>query len=229
LSYVRGLRQEAGSAIVDERSRAPFASTQDLVHRVPVLRKDELAALAAIGALNTLEATDRRGAMWEAARAVQPVGPLLDQGGEEKTLAPLKRMTVEERLRADYHGTGMTVGLHPMARRRAEMNVREVTPAACLCTMRDGRPVRVAGAVIVRQRPGTANGFVFLSLEDETGIANIIVTPDLFEECRLVLVNAPFLFVEGALQNIDGVVSVKARLIEPLPAWGIEAASHDFH
>ncbi len=96
--------------------------------------------------------------------------------------------------------------------------------------MPNNRSVRVAGTVIVRQRPGTARGFVFLSLEDETGIANVIITPDLFEANRMPIVNAPFLLVEGVLQNIDNVVSVKARRVEPLGA-APEAfsVSHDFH
>ncbi len=143
-------------------------------------------------------------------------------------LAPLRPMTPEERLRADYYGTGVTVGRHPMAWRREEMSARRVTPAARLSTMRNGAPVRVAGSVIVRQRPGTASGFVFLSLEDETGIANVIVTPDLFEQTRMVLANAPFLFIEGKLQNLDGVVSVKASAIEAMPLWGPAPVSHDF-
>ncbi len=246
LRYVRGLRQEAAEAIVRRR---PFASIDDLVRRVPELRKDELTKLAAVGALNALEPTGRRGAMWEAARAVQPVGPLLEKNWGHSGLAtddpipftskigvspvfspsaPLHPMTPEERLRADYLGTGVTIGRHPMAWRRAEMNARKATPAAGLPSMRNGRAVRVGGAVIVRQRPGTAHGFVFLSLEDETGIANIIVTPDVFEQYRLVLVNAPFLFIEGTLQNVDGVVSVKASRIEALGVWGVERVSHDF-
>ena len=225
LRYVRGLRQEAAEAIVRRR---PFASIDDLVRCVPELRKDELTKLAAVGALNALEPAGRRGAMWESARAIQPVGPLLDVGQAPPPPAPLHPMTPEERLRADYRGTGVTIGRHPMAWRRAEMNARRVTPAAGLASMRNGRAVRVGGAVIVRQRPGTAHGFVFLSLEDETGIANIIVTPDVFDEYRLVLVGAPFLFIEGTLQNVDGVASVKASRIEALPAWAVEPVSHDF-
>jgi error-prone DNA polymerase len=226
LRYVRGLREEAGQAIVRRR---PFASIDDLVRRVPELRKDELTKLAAVGGLNALEAAGRRGAMWESARAIQPVGPLLDSSLAEAGATPLRPMTPEERLRADYLGTGVTIGRHPMAWRRAEMNERSATSAAELHRMRNGRAVRVGGAVIVRQRPGTAHGFVFLSLEDETGIANIIVTPDVFEQYRLTLVGAPFLFIEGALQNVDGVVSVKASRIEALPAWTAEPVSHDFH
>ncbi len=225
--YVRGLRQEAGEAIVRERERAPFASIDDLVRRVPELRKDELTTLAGIGALNPLESLDRRGALWEAARAIEPAGPLLEQA-QDRDPSPLAPMTDDERLFADYHGTGLTVGQHPMAFRRAEMHKRKVTPAARLRRVRNGALVRIAGAVIVRQRPGTANGFVFLSIEDETGISNAIVTPDVFEQNRMVLVHAPFLYIEGTLQNIDDVVSVKASRIEALPAWA-PSVSHDFH
>jgi error-prone DNA polymerase len=225
LRYVRGLRAEAGHAIVRAR---PFASIDDLVRRVPELRKDELAMLAQIGALNSLDKTDRRGALWESARAARPAGPLLEaasQGGD----SPLVRMTVAERLNADYYGTGVTVGRHPMALRRAELTSHGVKRAIDLQPMKNGAPVRIAGSVIVRQRPGTANGFVFLSLEDETGIANIIVTPDTFEQYRAVLVNAPFLLIEGTLQNYDRVVSVKAARVTALPSPTSISVSHDFH
>ena len=94
---------------------------------------------------------------------------------------------------------------------------------------RDGTFVRVAGWVIVRQRPGTAKGFMFLSLEDETGVSNIIVTPQLFERYRLELVDHPFLLIEGVLQNQDNVISVKARNVKPLTFAVAAAPSHDFH
>jgi error-prone DNA polymerase len=225
LCYVRGLRAEAGKAIVRAR---PFASIGDLVRRVPELRKDELAMLAQTGALNSLDATDRRGALWESARAARPAGPLLEAAPEAGD-SPLARMTVPERLNADYYGTGLTVGRHPMALRRAELTAHGVKRAADLQPMPNGAPVRVAGSVIVRQRPGTANGFVFLSLEDETGIANIIVTPDTFEQNRAVLVNAPFLLIEGTLQNYDRVVSVKAARVAALPSPAPVPVSHDFY
>jgi error-prone DNA polymerase len=225
LRYVRGLRAEAGRAIVSAR---PFASIDDLVRRVPELRKDELAMLAQIGALNSLGETDRRGALWESARAARPAGPLLEAASQAGG-SPLARMTVPERLNADYYGTGVTVGRHPMALRRAELAKRGVRRAIDLQPLPNGAPVCVAGSVIVRQRPGTANGFVFLSLEDETGIANIIVTPDTFEQYRAVLVNAPFLLVEGTLQNYDCVVSVKAARAVALPSPTSISVSHDFH
>jgi error-prone DNA polymerase len=137
-------------------------------------------------------------------------------------------MNTEERLWADYQGTGLTIGKHPMAYRREEMRARGVIRAADLAGIRDGRVVRIAGSVVVRQRPGTAKGFVFLSMEDETGIMNAIVAPDTFDRYKFQVLGEPFLFIEGVLQNQDGVVSVKAGRIEGLRA-GAAADSHDFH
>jgi len=142
--------------------------------------------------------------------------------------SPLKEMTVLERLVADYAGTGVTVGPHPMVLRRRELAARGVTRAIDLARGEDGARVRVAGSVIVRQRPGTAKGFVFLSLEDESGIANVIVTPGLFARHRLLLVTEPFLLIEGILQTQDGVVSVRAARVEPLPRLSHVVPSHDF-
>ena len=120
-------------------------------------------------------------------------------------------MTVPERLLADYAGTSLTIGPHPMSLRRGELALRGVLRARDLSAGRHGRRVRVAGAVITRQRPGTAKGFVFLTLEDETGIANIIVKPDVYDAHRGAVVEAPFLMVEGVLQQQDNVTSVRAE------------------
>jgi error-prone DNA polymerase len=227
---VKGLREEAGLAIVKERNRAgPFAGIDDLARRVPSLRKDELTRLAAVGALNSPGGIHRRDALWQAERAGRPAGPLLDHWREPDGSSPLRQMTSDERLYADFTGTGVNIGKHPMAYRRAEMDALGVRRAAELPNMRNGLPVKVAGAVIVRQRPGTAKGFVFLSMEDETGIMNVIVTPDLYEEHRFAVIGEPFLIVEGTLQNIDGVVSVKAARIAPLHSSSGAAPSHDFH
>ncbi len=138
-------------------------------------------------------------------------------------------MTPVERVAADYSGTSLTIGPHPMAMRRREMALRGVLRASDLPRERDGRRVRVAGAVITRQRPGTAKGFVFLTLEDETGIANIIVRPDLFARDRLTVIEERFLLVEGRLQNQDGITSVRAERFEPLPGARIDVESHDFY
>lgn len=138
-------------------------------------------------------------------------------------------MTPEERLVADFHGTGMTVGPHPMAYRRAEMKALGVRTASELRLIPNGRRVRIAGCVIARQRPGTAKGFVFLSLEDETGIANAIIVPDLFDSNRVTVAREQFLLIEGHLQQQDGVTSVKAERVVPLDVTRAETRSHDFH
>jgi error-prone DNA polymerase len=227
LNYARGLREEAARAILRAR---PFSSIDDLAFRVRELRKDELNRLAEIGALNSLDQGHRRDALWQAQRAILPVGPLLapleeDSEGEPSPLAP---MNTEERLYADYHGTGVTIGKHPMAYRRAEMNALGVTRATDLAKVPNGRQVRIAGAVIVRQRPGTAHGFVFMSVEDETGIMNAIVAPATFDRFKFVVLAERYLIIDGVLQNLDGVISVKAGRIEPLRA-GAAPSSHNFH
>lgn len=137
-------------------------------------------------------------------------------------------MSVSERLMADYSGTSLTIGPHPLALRRQELALRGVLRAIDLPNGRHGRRVRVAGAVITRQRPGTAKGFVFLTLEDETGIANIIVRPDLFSEQRQTIVGAPYVMVEGVLQIQEGVTSVKAERVISLTGAAPEPQSHDF-
>jgi error-prone DNA polymerase len=147
---------------------------------------------------------------------------------ESRMESPLRPMDANERLRADYAGTGLTIGPHPMALRRDDMALRGVMRAVDLLQTRDGRRVRVAGMVITRQRPGTAKGFVFLTLEDETGISNIIVRPDLFDRERMTVVRQPFLLVEGILQHQDGVRSIQAERLHGIDgAASVEA--HDFY
>nr|MDQ2898537.1 error-prone DNA polymerase [Acidobacteriota bacterium] len=225
LRYVKGLRADAAAAIV--RSR-PFADIDDLARRVPELRKDEMAKLAETGALNPLRAAHRRDALWKGARAVRSAGPLLEELPEACHVA-LPQMTTEERLAADYRGTGVNIGKHPMAHRRAELHALDVTPARDLPRVPSGGHVRIAGCVVVRQRPGTAKGIVFLTLEDETGISNAVVMPDLFESQRLLLVSEPWLMIEGVLQNVDTVIHVKAMRVERLPHGTPVGPSHNFH
>jgi len=147
----------------------------------------------------------------------------------EQKQCPLPPMTSEERVAADYAGTHLTIGPHPMAMRRSELAMRGVLRAIDLPHARNGRRIRVAGSVITRQRPGTAKGFVFLTLEDETGIANIIVRPDLFDRNRLTILEQPFLLVDGILQNQEGVTSVKAERLHALANAAIAIDSHDFY
>jgi len=243
LRYVKGLRQEIALQMVEQRANRPFASIEDLKLRVSAIQKPELAALAEIGALNFLggeKARHRRDALWQIERAARKAGPLLERldQTEEKDIAPSKPesersplapMNSEERLVADFRSTGMTVGPHPMASHRQEMRRQGICSAVDLRNLRHGTSVRIAGAVIARQRPGTANGFVFLSIEDETGISNAIITPQLFKESRMVVVGQPFLLIEGELQNQESVISVKARRVRALPITRAETASHDFY
>jgi error-prone DNA polymerase len=156
------------------------------------------------------------------------VGPLLAPLEETGEPSPLARMNTDERLYADYHGTGLTIGKHPMAYRRPEMNALRVTRAIDLAQIPNGRLVRIAGSVVVRQRPGTAKGFVFLSMEDETGIMNAIITPSTFDRFKFAVLGERFLLIDGVLQNQDGVISVKAARIQGLQA-GAAAESHDFY
>ena len=256
LRYVRGLREEAARSLTLERMRAPFASIHDLTRRVPELRKDELTTLAEIGALNSVSsfefqvsrksvgneashskpetrnlklALHRRDALWQVERAVRTAGPLLEQNAEPDERSPLAAMNHEERLVADFHGTGLTVGPHPMAYRRAWLNAMGIRRASELRDLPTGKRLRIGGCVITRQRPGTAKGFVFLSLEDETGVANAIVRPDLFHANRLLLTSERFLAIEGILQNQDNVISVRAERVQPLFVTKAETSSHDFH
>ena len=171
----------------------------------------------------------RRDALWNAGAAANPSGPLLDAIPEPDNKSPLKIMSNEERLVADFRGTGMTVGPHPMAYHRARMEKLGVRRATDLSQISSGRKVRTAGGVIARQRPGTAKGFVFLSLEDETGVSNAIITPHLFQKNRLLLATEQFLMIEGILQNQDGVISVKAVTVSPLHITHAQTTSHDFH
>jgi error-prone DNA polymerase len=189
--------------------------------------------LAKVGAFNwTGEKHHRRTALWRAERAGQSVGPLFATIPDEHELeksAPLLPMTTEERLVADFRDTGLTMGPHLMAYHREDMDKAGVIPAGKLRTMPDGIYTRIAGVVIARQRPGTASGFVFLSLEDETGISNAIINPHLYERNRVAVTRGKILQVEGALQNQDGVVSVKASAVCVLKLSDIDVLSRDFH
>ena len=236
MRYVKGLREEIGREIALERGAGVFHSIEDFKRRVPSIRKSELAALAEIGALNFIGGRrdlHRRNALWQIERVARPAGPLLEDLPSSAQAvnndSPLPPMTAEERLVADFRGTGLTVGPHPMAYHRAEMKQMGIRSAVELRHIPDGTFVRIAGNIIARQRPGTAKGFVFLSIEDETGIANAIITPRIFDQNHVAIVHQQFLVVEGRLQNQEGTISVKAESVKPLMVTRAETASHDFH
>jgi len=222
LATVREVSRVAIEQLLAARSREPFRGVRDLLLRCD-LNRTERRALAATGALNAL-AGDRRTALW-AVEADLRQGDLFDDPPTTQPpasvdatteLSPLEVMDHFERLRADYAGMGLTVGTHAMRHIRDRLP-KWVRRAADLDTLPDGAPVCVAGAVICRQRPGTAKGVVFISLEDETGVSNHIIYPDLFERERLTIVGAAFLQISGRLQRAEGVTHVKATLIEPMP------------
>jgi error-prone DNA polymerase len=235
MGYAKGFRKLSAEAIASSRIECgAFASVEDLVARVPLLNRKELTLLARVGALNELSGVEhRRDALWQVERAGKLEGPLLRQSGEllreEAGSLPLLQMNTEERLIADYAGTGLTIGQHPMAYRRLGLRQQQILSAEELKNRRDGEFVKTAGCVIARQRPGTAMGFIFLSMEDETGIANVIVTPDLYERQRLIVTGSKFILAEGPLQNQDGVIHIKATRLQSLSDQTLEVRSHDFH
>ncbi|HEV2840287.1 MAG TPA: error-prone DNA polymerase [Chthoniobacterales bacterium] len=240
---VNGLRKEHGEALVAERARAPFESLDDFKRRIE-LTKEELRTLAELGALNCF-AEHRRAAMWRVEE--QPPAPLFDSYQASRhpatslgmTAAPLLPMTLPERVKADYDAMNLTTGPHPMKLLR--QHLPDIWRAIDLPSARHGDTIQIAGNVICRQRPGTAKGFVFVSLEDETGVSNAIVTPDLFERVRLLITEEPFLIIQGRVQNSENVVLIKAEEIRalahlPAVATALQAGeqlvgtdSHDFH
>jgi len=181
------------------------------------------------GCLRGEKVFHRRDALWQVERAVRWSGPLLDELPEIDGESPLAAMTHEERLVADFRATGLTVGPHPMQYRRAEMKRMGIYRACDLAHLPNGRRLRIGGCVIARQRPGTAKGMMFMSLEDETGIANAIVAPDLLQKNRFLLISERFLMIEGILQNQDNVIHIRAEKVSPLRVTRAETVSHDFH
>ena len=248
---VNGLQREHADDFLRERKERPFSSLEDFRKRA-LLTKDELRRLANLGALNCF-AEHRRAAMWKTEET--PHDDLLTEAGhperksrdsdevtlklsrrdpstfardDESESSPLPRMTLPERVRADYEVMDLTTGPHPMKLVRAQLP--DIWRAIDLAQAKHESIVRIAGNVICRQRPGTAKGFVFISLEDETGVSNAIVTPDLFEETRLLVTEEPFLVIQGEVQNTDNVVLIKAQKIFPLISEGLVGSeSHDFH
>jgi len=233
-NYAKGLRNSTAEALIATRNaHGPFRSVDDLALRVPELSRKDMVLLAQIGALNSIEdVAHRRDALWQVEQAGRPVGPLLRTTASRNLslpTMPLRQMTTDERLSADYAGTGLTCGPHPMSYHRKVLERAGYFSANDLTHNINNAFVRIAGCVIARQRPGTAKGFVFLSMEDETGIANVIITPDLFERERVVITRSRFLDIEGKLQIQNGVIHVKAHLVRSIDITTADTRSHDFH
>lgn len=234
LNYVNGLNEITARKIAAESETAAFRDMRDLVRRVPELQKDEIASLAELGALNMLPKQKgdrhRRGALWQSQLALQPVGELLEGAVDDGVKSPLTAMNEKQRTYADFANSGVSIGKHPMAYHRERLHRMQVMDANTAKQQRDGMFLTIAGCVITRQRPGTAKGFVFLSIEDESGIVNVIVEPNLYERRRQICNGSPYVKVKGILQSTSGVISLKAGDIEELELHGAAVlASHDFH
>jgi error-prone DNA polymerase len=224
LRAVSGIRAEPIRRMLAARRETPFSSVADFLCRTD-FSPEEQRALSGTGALNAL-AGHRREALWQVAAAHKDDGLL--RAAEEAAAAPLAKMTLMERMQADFTHLGLTTGAHPMALVRDRLP--DVIRASDLARARPRTRVKIAGAVITRQRPGTAKGVCFITLEDETGLANAIVRPGLFERERLTINLEPALIITGRLQNEEGVIHVLAEKIEGMPRLGLpEQASHDFH
>ena len=231
-NYVKGMRQTTAESIIEERGRRPFGSMQDLVNRVPAINRRELRHMSALGALNHLGSKDRktrRDALWDAELMKRPLEPLFNREEESEKQSPLKSMTEIERVMADIRITGMSIGKHPMRFVRSMLDQRGVVPVADLWRHKDGALIEIAGLIICRQRPSTASGIVFLSIEDETGIVNVVVMADLFEKERAQIVNSPAACITGILQNLESTVSLRAMHVAPLGMIQPRIKSHDFH
>ena len=222
LRYVKGMRREAVERIEAEQAVRRFASIEDLAERCR-LRRNELTALASLGAL---PGRGRRAALWQAAQVEKPKGPLFTEL-TTATPSPLDEMTPMEETAADLRIASITTGPHPMEYYRRALDRRRVVPAAALPDRPAGRRVRTAGSVIVRQRPGTARGLLFLTLEDETGMSQAVVMPDQLKKHRRTIVSSSGLIVEGVLQKKDGSLSVKADRFWPIDRLE-RIPSHDF-
>lgn len=237
LRYVRGLSEHTAAALEAARAQRAFRSIDDFRRRVRPADA-ELETLAELGAFASLDASrpwHRREAIWQVrALAAQPGGLFerVDLPRDEGDF--LRPMSLAERVAADHRASGVSAGPHPVSFLRAHLAARGVLRCAELARARHGAPVTVAGVVITRQRPGTAKGFFFLTLEDESGVANGIVAPAIYDDQRAVMVSAGALVVHGNVQQQDGVTSVKVLRAEALSAFTDEAfevpvaPSHDF-
>jgi len=233
LRFAAGFHRESAERLERERERAPFAGLEDLLRRV-ALRAGELENLAELGALAALPgaAPGRREALWQVAAFERDPGSLFAGQGPHEVGAPLPEMSALEQTLADYRLAGLTTGPQILAHLRPRLRARGIASARELQSLPDGRPVRTAGHVIVKQRPGSAKGFLFLTLEDETGLCNAIVTPRQLERFRAPLHASPLVEIAGPLQNVDGVVHVRLRHLAPLDLAELAAPlppGRDYH
>jgi len=229
LKYVRGLREDSGNAIVTEREKnGPYTSVADLIDRVPMINKREIRALSIAGALNFENTVHRREALWQSEFAIQPKGELFERPDSAFSLHPssfLRRMEGLQLVEADLKKTGISIGKHPMTFVREELKKHRILSARESLDLRKNQIASVAGAVIIRQRPMTANNVVFITLEDETGHSNFVVMPDKFEEYRSVINQSDYLIITGIFEERG---MLKALSFKTLEGFSAEVVSHNF-
>ena len=225
MRFIRGLDRKIVERVLRRRAEQPFETVEDMASRCR-LRYRQLDRLAQSGALASFGLT-RRQALWQMARLSRPAGPLFEKEPPRNTASPLPEMSPLGETVADYATTGVTTGPHPIAYARESLKTRGVVANAELDRLPPGLVVRFAGSVIVRQRPGTAKGLLFVTLEDETGMAQAVISPDLLQEHRQLITRTPGLIIEGILQKRDGSLSVKAQRVWPIDNLA-ETPSHDF-
>ena len=213
------LSEHAALALVKARAERPFRDLGDVRRRCLELSGADMQTFASIGAFVTLEGhPSRRTALWQVSAMPERGGLLAGAMAAPDEAGPLSDMSLAERVAADYQGTSLTVGPHPLAFGRDALSATGVCSSRELDGLAAGQRVAVAGLCIVRQRPPTARGFCFLTLEDEHGLINVIVPPDIFDAHRGVLSASSGLVVEGLLQRQEGALSIKAERLQPLSA-----------
>ncbi|MBL6751386.1 MAG: error-prone DNA polymerase, partial [Nevskia sp.] len=214
--------------ILAARAAAPFESVDDLAARAGLGRR-ALDALAQAGALQPL-AGHRHAARWAAA-GVQRLDAVLRGARLYEPRVDLPAPSEGQALAADYRALGLTLGRHPLALLRERLRRIGVVTAAQLRGIANGRSVRVAGIVTHRQRPGTASGVVFVTLEDETGNSNLVIWPRVLEQQREAVLGASLMLVRGELQSEQDVIHVVARKVQDCSPWlgSLQAGSRDFH
>lgn len=220
LEYVHGLGEAALERLEAARAAGPFCSLQDLYTRAR-LNRDQAEGLIRAGALDSLQ-QPRRQLLWELARLRPAEGELELEIPEGRASFP--ELTSQERIAADYELLGLPAHEHVMVLFRRALAGEGVCASAGLASCRSGERVCVAGVVVIRQQPPTAKGFVFLTLEDEDGLVNVIVRPDVFERYRDTIKTADFLLVDGVVQSEYEVVNVLAYRLRPLAADHLSAA-----
>jgi error-prone DNA polymerase len=233
LRYVRGLSEKKGAKEIEDEQRrnGDFRSLFDFIQRTK-LKREAIDNLIACGAFDGF-GLERRELLWQLGLVYRPEG----RNAEQKQLAlplPIEQdmvllnpMSDWDRMRADYLILGMSPNVHPMTFLRPRLH-EGIVSTAMVPSFEDGAKIEVAGLVVCRQRPGTAKGFVFMVLEDELGLVNVIVKPDLYEAQRSLVRSEPFVIVRGELQRRDGITNLMAESFVPLTAGGLAPAAHNF-